>query len=214
MSRTRNYNKTKYNQKQRILIVPEGKTEYIYFTTFSKFNKELDKPSIITKQGIGGSAVDTVKHAIKTRTRDRRVNGLRKQDLTYCLLDVEPHSPDTQKLEEARQLADKNNIRIILSNPSFEIWLLSHKGLYKKSFANPQEVDHELKSISGKSKRELESLDMEKLITTPNLKIAIQNSKEVREQHHKNITDTADANSSTEVYKFIEYLLGVTKEPP
>lgn len=79
--------------------------------------------NVQVKPGRGMNALVTVEAAV--RGGKHTVLGLKTYDEVWCVLDVE-HAAHAETLTQAIALAGKHNIRLVLSNPSFEVWLLCH----------------------------------------------------------------------------------------
>jgi len=203
----------------RILVVGEGKrTEYNYFATFAPHFKRANGPAIVPRQPRQtGSPVTIVREAIRIRENDKDFDA-RQGDRCYCLLDVEPH--DTEKaplLNEALELAEQKGIRILLSNPSFEFWLLCHvanASSLKSSLADPQAADKALRGILGVGKRELNADESRFHKLVDRARTAASAAREIHCQHHAAVPDIRRANPSTTVYLLVEYLLGASETPP
>ena len=75
----------------------------------------------------GGDPKAAVELAIKLaeeaaeRARRERDDNLR-YDEVWCVFDVDEH----KRLDEARRTAETNGVRLAVSNPCFELWLLLH----------------------------------------------------------------------------------------
>ena len=203
----------------RILVVGEGKrTEYNYFATFAPHCKRANAPAIVPRQPRQtGSPVTIVREAVRIRENDKDFDA-RQGDRCYCLLDVEPH--DTEKaplLNEASELAEQNGIHILLSNPSFEFWLLCHvanASSLKALLASPQEADKALRRIFGVGKNELNADENRFHRLVERAGAAASAAREIHCQHHAAVPDIRRANPSTTVYLLVEYLLGASETPP
>lgn len=194
--------------KSRILLVGEGKeTEPNYFRGLKREECVASRFVIDVRAGDGGSAEAVVKLAaeILDRTDD-------EYDRVFCILDVEePSRRDT--LERARRLATSMSPSpgLVLSNPAFECWLLAHFLKTHKSFSTAElraELDkcwrREFAKPYGGNDKGIYGLLAGRTET------AVNNAGEVREIFHKDKDDTADCNSSTEVYRLVAYLLGLS----
>jgi hypothetical protein len=197
----------------RILVVCGGVTEYNYFTQLQQQRKGDIKAALRIVKGHGGSAVDTVKLATKSRNSDGDFDA-KQGDRVYCLIDVEPHAPATHKLGEACRLAKDHRIEIVLSNPSFEVWLLAHTGEFRRSFATPGEAEALLQQQTDHGKDDYNAKPEHMLPLISAVDSAITNARAVRKHHHRKTKDTAQANSSTDVYLLVEFLLGHRDDPP
>jgi len=110
--------------KTTILIVGEGReTEPNYFDGLKRENDVAARFAVTIKKGHGFSPQrvvdDTINHKNRAESRGEDF------DEVWCVLDVEG-SKKRKSLEKAITIAQRNGIRTCLSNPSFEVWLLSH----------------------------------------------------------------------------------------
>lgn len=115
------------------------------------------------------------------------------------------------------RLADKTGIRVLLSNPSFEVWLLCHVATaseMKRSFHTPDAADQDLKKRGGFNKQELHSHPDRFISLVANAEQAVAVAKEVHLKFHGARDDIRDANACTTVYQLVEYILGYRSTPP
>lgn len=197
----------KQGKKNKNTLFGEGQeTEPNYFKAMRQTREIREKFVVTVKGGHGFSQSEVMREVIKF------LKG-KSFDEIWCLIDVEgPAKRDT--LEEAYKLAELNKIKICLSNPSFEVWFLSH---FEKR-ARPYKDGSTAESALNKRWREKFNRDYEKdnVRHFENLdillKTAVENAKWVLENHHKN-GECKNCNSSTEVYRLILRLLpGIEKE--
>jgi hypothetical protein len=112
--------------RPRILIVCEGtKTEPTYFEGLK--NEEVVRLVEIVVEDSGGVPKTLVKRAALLK-RDAEKRAKHSQDNTlrfdevWCVFDIDAHP----HLDEAKQQARDNGIRLAISNPCFELWILLH----------------------------------------------------------------------------------------
>ena len=108
--------KTKY-QKQNIYISCEGKTEQTYFKSLNNIFKNV---KILAKYDNDTSALGVVNN-FDILFKNENID---KNDLKYCAFDKDDNA--VQQIEEAIRLARKKNMKVLFSNPCFEIWLYWH----------------------------------------------------------------------------------------
>ena len=112
--------------RPRLLIVCEGeKTETQYFEQFARFHRNsLVKVEVAPEHDKALPAVRIAKRlkAEASASAKREGDANLKYDAVWCVFDVDehPHVP------EALVMAQKNGIKIALSNPCFELWLILH----------------------------------------------------------------------------------------
>lgn len=112
--------------KSRILVVAEGEvTEPEYLRGFVREQRTtLVEVVVAKKHGVPKTVVEEAKRlrneaqAEAKRQRDEHL----AFDEVWCVFDVDEHP----HIPEAREMANKNEIELAISNPNFEIWLLLH----------------------------------------------------------------------------------------
>ena len=193
--------------KKTILIVGEGQeTEPNYFRGL-KTEKVIKKSFDITiKKGPGHSQLQVVENAIKVKEQYKSRGELFSE--VWCVFDVEGQDK-RESLEAAVRLAEENGIIPCLSNPCFEVWLLAHFLRSKKAFHHCDAVIVDLnKKWEKHTKQKYQKGDKQIYERVLGLtQTAIDNARKVREIDHGGKEDTADCNSSTEVYRLVGRLL-------
>lgn len=196
-------------EKTTVLIVGEGQeTEPNYFRGLRDEPDVRSKFAVTVKKGHGFSPEAVVEEALKHKGRaeERR----QEYDEVWCVLDVEgPEKRDS--LNKAAALAEENDINLCLSNPCFEIWLLSHFARRGRSYRDCAAVIVELsKHWQDHCNCEYRKNDEQIYVRICDLtSTAIANAQWVRETHHTGTASVADANSSTEVYLLVKRLTDV-----
>jgi hypothetical protein len=200
-------------EKTRILIVCEGReTEPNYFRGLRDEEAVRQNFSVVVQKGKGGSCLTVVEHAVAER--EKAAARVENYDEVWCALDVEGGDRRGQ-MGEARALAGRHEIRLGLSNPSFECWLLAHFVRTKRSFAGCDKVIEELnKHWRREFGRDYEKND-EQIFAglAGRTGTAIANARSVREQDWASSSDIVDCNSATDVYLLVERLLGLGTRP-
>jgi len=195
--------------KTRVLVVGEGKeTEPDYLNGLKREDAVRRRFVIKVSKGRGKSPEETVKRAIDRQ--ERATNREEDYDEVWCLVDVEEATTERRdSLGRAVTTARQNNITLCLSNPSFEVWLLSHFEKKGRSYKNGDAVIVELNKHWQKHCRQDYRKNDERVYdrVADRTPIAISNAKWVRKNHHRDRADTVDANSSTEVYRLVEHLI-------
>jgi hypothetical protein len=109
-----------------VLVCCEGKvTEPSYFNALKQMehNSLLDvevKRGGMAPKTLVDFAVD-LKQEAETKARQGNDDNL-KYDEVWCVFDVDAH----ERLPDAKQKANANEIELAISNPCFELWLLLH----------------------------------------------------------------------------------------
>jgi hypothetical protein len=152
--------------QKRIVIVVEGtETENLYFEDMKKdFHIPTVKISIIDSDG-KTAPFQIIERAIMTRENFKtRQEWEEDEDELWCVFDTEDGS-NASGLLEAYSKADREEIKLAVSNPSFEYWYLLHYEETGREFLNADAVISRLrrfmkeyeknKSVYSKIKRYL-----------------------------------------------------------
>ena len=188
-------------QKSKVLIAAEGKnkTEKTYFSNFEDGKKSYN---ITYARGNNTDPLKLVKMLIKEI--DELKLDLQDDDVAYCIFDTDVDPNKNKIIEEAIQLAKKNNIKIITSSPCFELWFLLHYD-YTTANMDSEEVIKRLKEYYPKYEKNINIY--------PNIikeiDLAINRAKKIEKYQIDNNRriGTVEANPNTEVYKIVEYLM-------
>lgn len=114
------------DSRPTILIVCEGRvTEPEYLRDFYS---DLKNPRVKIHFGNGEAVPLTIVRTARDLRRDAEEQARRERDdnLAYdevwCVFDIDDHP----RIPEAQQMARDNDLRLAISNPCFELWLLLH----------------------------------------------------------------------------------------
>ena len=111
--------------KPVILIVCEGTTEREYLDGFWHATRNPRVTIRISPETGDPKTLVEVAKQIRQDAEDeahRERDDNRAYDSVWCVCDVDDHS----RLANARQMACDNGIKMAISNPCFELWLLLH----------------------------------------------------------------------------------------
>ncbi len=112
--------------RQRVLILCEGKiTEPRYLQAFRhEHRNQLVQVEVLPEQGVPKTLVEHAVERKKQALREAKKQGdsFLKYDEIWCVFDVDAHP----NLAEAKQQALDNGLRLAISNPCVELWLLLH----------------------------------------------------------------------------------------
>lgn len=188
-------------QKSKILIAAEGKnkTEKTYFSNFEDGKKSYN---ITYARGNNTDPLKLVKMLIKEI--DELKLDLQDDDVAYCIFDTDVDPNKNKIIEEAIQLAKKNNIKIITSCPCIELWFLLHYD-YTTANMDNEEVIKRLKEYYPKYEKNINIYpDIIKKIDS-----AIDRAKKLEKYQNDNNRriGTVESNPNTEVYKIVEHLM-------
>lgn len=187
----------KREPKKAILIVCEGKrTEPDYFKYLKKelkINPKLVGIRIIDGSVSGNAPISVVRYAKERREEFESI---------WCVFDVEiqPHPSLAQALNQARDLG----FNVALTNPAFEYWLLLHFENTSRPLTSIKQARTELRKQKPLSNFDKSLTDEMMVKVFPLISKAVKHAKQ-RFRNHA-ITEIADTNPSTHVYKLVEEL--------
>ncbi len=190
-----------------VLIQCEGsRTEYAYLDDFCRDCGARHVFTIDVNPGRGQNAVVTVETAM-AKIKSERTRG-KVYDEVWCVMDVE-HAAHGASLTAALAFAKKHNIKVCLSNPSFEVWLLAHFERVKRDFPDSAAVERRLSDVYWKKHFDCEydkgdARLYERL--APLRDDAVDNAQWVLETLHGD-KPCREANASTEVYQLVGRLV-------
>lgn len=193
---TKQRGQRKRSRKNIFLICCEDEKSSRFY--FNGFQKKIPTIDIQVPKHKENDPVKIVDFAInKKASKDLEPN-----DSVWCVFDVDENTND--KLNEANQLAKKNDITCILSNPSFEIWYLLHHKCTTKHYSN-KELERELKNHLPNYDKNDDTIFNQVYGLTGT---AIPNAKKLETFHNeeKRIIYSRESNPSTMVYELVEEL--------
>lgn len=194
-------------QRRTILIVTEAReTEPNYFRGLRANETVSDQFAVTVTSSKGKAPLKTVRKAISDNEKQERRD--EAYDEVWCILDVE--GPKNRgPIGKAIKLAGENGVSLCLSNPCFEIWLLLHFVKESRAYASGRQVVDRLKKPwKDHCQKPYKKNDDSIYDSVADLtETAIENARWVREKHHGATKNTADCNSSTEIYRLVEYLI-------
>ena len=183
-------------KKPLIVICSEGgkkSSEYYYFRNHT--NRDL------RIQFSTGNSTDP------KGMLDDLLKYIRNEDITsedncriFLVLDTDLDERRISEIKKIEQECIDNNIEIVTSAPTFEIWYLMHYRNNKLKFQTSKEVKRELQKINGTY---TESMDMYKIIkdSTDNARSAAQSFEQ---QVIRNKEDLLSSNPHTSIYKILD----------
>lgn len=106
---------------RRILVVTEGaRTEPQYVEGLNRYLRSKGSTAIVKPVSVGKDPLKVVQKCVEKR--DEAAQHDKAYDDCVCLVDVDEH----QTLPAAIQLAEREKIRLLISNLKFEAWLRWH----------------------------------------------------------------------------------------
>ncbi len=122
-------------------------------------------------------------------------------DSYWCVFDVE--SPDTHPyLKEAVIMARDNGIRLAISNPCFEIWLILHLAA-QNAYLTTDEAVHRRSELDGSSDKHVDAN-----LYMPQRGEAVRRARSLRKRHVGDGTQFPSDNPSTTFDGFLAGLPG------
>ena len=181
---------------KNILIAAEGPTEVKYFKGLAERNINLRITAVSDTKTKPYQIVDYCKVKMKEYGID-----LKKGDVAFSVFDVDNNS--LEDLIRAVRKAEEYGIRIVVSNPCFEIWLLLHFREHQIPLIDKDRINEELRECGIDFHKNTDYRD----VLTPLRSTAMFNSKKIAEElgletpYH-----FFDTVYSTNVHKVIELI--------
>lgn len=186
----------KSKKKPLIVICSEGgkkSSEYYYFRNHT--NRDL------RIQFSTGNSTDP-KGMLEDLLKYIRNEDIASEDncRIFLVLDTDLDERRISEIKEIEQECIDNNIEIVTSAPTFEIWYLMHYRNNRLKFQTSKEVKRELQNINGTY---TESMDMYKIIkdSTDNARSTAQSFEQ---QIIRNKEDLLNSNPHTSIYKILD----------
>lgn len=185
-----------HNKKPLIVICSEGgkkSSEYYYFRNYTNRNIRI--------QFSTGNSTDP-KGMLEDLLKYIHNEDIASEDncKIFLVLDTDLNEKRISEIKEIRQRCIDNNIEIITSAPTFEIWYLMHYRGNKLKFQTSKEVKRELQNLNGTY---TESMDMYKII-----KDLTNNARNISESFEKKIIknneDLLKTNPHSSIYKILD----------
>jgi len=128
-----------------------------------------------------------------------------KLDSFFMVFDRDPWNNTPQQLEEIKKLAKDKGVELIMSNKSFEVWLLLHFDKFNKKVLRNEEYEKLLTALLWKfyQKNDPKLYEYIKDNTTN----AIENAKWLEKQHIDNGEDLYVAEPYTSMHKLVEKII-------
>lgn len=201
INRSQRISKDIVNRKRRniILIGCEGnnKTEKLYFNHFNRVQKDYVFRFV---KGNDTDPLQIIDHTIESF--DKEELDLDKGDLAFAVFDMDLDDRKQRKINKVLRKAMENHVRIIRSNPCFEVWYLMHFVYSTRQFPNGNEVITALKKYVPEYRKNSCDFDLYHSRT----KTAIENCKKLEKYHetvHPEINNKL-SNPMSDVYQVVE----------
>ena len=186
-----------------ILIGTEGKnkTETLYF---NGIKQHIPGYNILFAKGNDTDPIKIVKNTIKSSDKNHQGLDLKHGDLVSSVFHTDTDITKQSFIEKAIEYGENHNVKVILSNPCFEVWFLQHFRYSSKALMSSKEAVDELRRYLPEYRKNKDISDK----IWPNTTIAIRNCNKLNDYHKKNgKTKCLELNPSSEVSKFFEIIL-------
>lgn len=183
-------------RKPLIVICSEGgkkSSEYYYFRNYASRDLRI--------QFSTGNSTDP-KGMLEDLLKYIRNEDISSEDecKIFLVLDTDLDNKRINEIKEIEQQCNDNNIEIITSAPTFEIWYIMHYRNNRLKFLSSKDVKKELQIINGYY---TESMDMYKMISK-STSSARNTAKNIEQQAVKNNEDLFKLNPHTSIYKILD----------
>ena len=185
----------KNKKKPLIVICSEGgkkSSEYYYFKNYTNRNLRI--------QFSTGNSTDP-KGMLEDLLKYIHNEDIASEDncKIFLVLDTDKDEKRISEIRKIKQRCIDNNIEIITSAPTFEIWYVMHYRSNKLMFQTSKDVKRELQNINGTYK---ESMNMYKIIK--DLTDNARNTAQALERRNvKSDEELLNLNPHTSIYKII-----------
>ncbi len=184
-------------ERRTIVVFSEGKnTECDYIKALKRLPEVYQSTSlrIVVDPTHGVDPLTLVQTAVSH-------DGYADIDECWCFFDVECPVPHAH-LKEAKDLADRKRIKLAISNPCFELWLLLHFELVTAALTTKEAESRYTKYDKQYNREHGKRIDAT-LFTTEEISGAVSNAKRL-EQRHTGVTVFPEDNPSSGMHRFIE----------
>lgn len=128
-------------------------------------------------------------------------------DECWCLFDVE-WPKNHPNLDSALALAKSAGVRLAISNPCFEAWLILHHQQFSR-FANTDEAESASRKLDGRAGKSIDAS-----VYMPLRKQASRRAKALEKRHEKNGTRFPHDNPSSGMHHFLVAIEGEDGNAP
>lgn len=183
-------------RKPLVVICSEGgkkSSEYYYFRNYASRDLRI--------QFSTGNSTDP-KGMLEDLLKYIRNEDISSEDecKIFLVLDTDLDNKRINEIKEIEQQCNDNNIEIITSAPTFEIWYIMHYRNNRLKFLSSKDVKKELQIINGYYTG---SMDMYKMINK-STSSARNTAKNIEQQAVKNNEDLFKLNPHTSIYKILD----------
>ncbi|QQD77095.1 RloB domain-containing protein [Curtobacterium sp. YC1] len=182
-------------------VYSEGEaTEIDYIDALRRLPEVSEAAAVeVVVEMVGASPLTLVEAA-----REAKRVASSEVDSYWCVFDVE--SPDSHPyLKEAAIMARDNGIRLAISNPCFEVWLILHLAA-QNAYLTTDEAVHRRSELDGSSDKHVDAD-----LYMPRRGDAVRRAQSLRKRHAGDGTQFPSDNPSTTFDGFLAGLPGAMK---
>ena len=180
-----------------ICIFCEGKTEENYFRQLIALER-IKGANVKVLNPRKTDSLGLVKEAISFKNS----KNFSKNDEIFCIFDIDDSS--IKDIKGTIDLSKKHKIKLIISNPCFEYWILCHFEKYSSPISGREITSRLKKKFRGYKKGHVDLYYSIRGKTNN----AIKNIKSVKKDLGKKKI-RKNQNPSTDIHEFLQYLLSL-----
>jgi len=189
--------------KQLVVIGAEGRnrTEQLYFQNFNRIQRRY------VVKFAPENATDPVRIVRSVQKWMERQDDFELgpgKDYAYAVFDTDTDGKKEDEIRTAKALAEQTGIRLLWSNPCFEVWYILHFGYSTAPFSSNGEVLRRLARFLPNYKKNDDVFDRLFEDTAE----AVRRAKQLRHYHRENAhIRVMDRNPGSEVDELVEMLM-------
>jgi hypothetical protein len=196
---------TRTPRKTLVLFCEGERSEPDYFEALKREPQVRELAAVdvrIDEDSAGSDPLTLVRAAICARERAQGAEG--EIDEFWCVFDVEwkTYRRNHPTLMEAVRLAHDNDIRLAISNPCFELWLVLHFKTWTR-WLNNTDARRERRACDGQADKGVAGA-----LYMPKRSVAAKRAKALDAKHAGDGTPFPDDNPSSGVFRIIESVSG------
>ncbi len=211
----------------KILIITEGYVEESYFKAINNFYKKNYREKIIEIKPVCSGYGTDVRNIIRFATDEKKKYDSKEFKSIWCVFDTDTGNNTETNLLEGLSQAYKKKIKIAISNPCFEVWILMHYIRTSSLIPNGQKAKTILKTkIQNYDSSEnyfQVNEDVFNELLLERLSEAITNAEIIDKEHNKTYPEryekdvylieyNLNRNRSTHIYKLMKEINKLIEE--
>lgn len=183
------------------LIIAEGKnkTEVLYLSHFQDQGKSYSIRFV--KDGYK-TDVDSLYNALIAKWEELDLSA-KKGDLGFVILDIDNDQLKAQKVSALVKSNKNTAVRFVVSNPTFEVWLLLHFKYSTKQYKDGNAVIKDLRRYLPNYEKNRDCFE----VCKDKMKDAVDNSTKLAENYDDNEWPSIECNPRTDMGDLISCFL-------